>query len=52
MIVASDHPQTLEAARKAYLVSRLGGAGAVDRVVHARLMSAEGVDAMLRELAR
>ena len=50
MIVASDHPQRLEAGREAYLASRLGSAGESGRILSARLMSAEQVDAMVREL--
>ena len=50
MIVACDHPQELEAGREAYLASRLGDAGWSDRILRARLMSAEAVDTMVREL--
>ena len=50
MIVASDHPQEPEAGRETYLASRLSAAGWSDRILRARLMSAEGVDAMVREL--
>ena len=50
MVVASDHPQEPEVGRDTYLASRLGGVGWRDRILRARLMSAEGVDAMIREL--
>jgi spermidine synthase len=49
MIVASDRPQELEPGREAHLASRLGDAGERIRILHARLMTPEAVDAMIRE---
>ena len=49
MIVASDRPQEPEPGREAYLASRLDDAGALARILRARLLSAAAVDAMVRE---
>jgi spermidine synthase len=50
MIIATDHPQELTPARRAYLVARLGDEDTIARVSEARLLDPEGVDAMIGEL--